>query len=483
SNSHAGEWLLSAGGYHPTFRKPSYYPSVSRLAVDWPVSSKLSLSGEAYFALTPSSVMTGGRLDLAYDDNDGLRAWFLADTNTYAQWAPFYFSVDVSVSVGYRYETWAHTFKGDIGARLHLCGPPFSGRLRVDLGPITLKLSFGPDCSPPIPLAWANADGTGFSQTLLPQGFGSRTPSADAALVDGLDPRASTSASFQLSASRGLTDEFEGEGTNEGESIWLARPDAFEWSGHSEIPATEVHLATGVDSDPVVIAPSRTVDDQANDDQANDDQVNDDQVNDDQVNDDQVSDYEVGIRPMSAVLDSSVVTLELRDRATREVLNLPGMFDFERLEQDLSAAKWGPPLKPGQAPAPAEQVLGMLLGISGVRAVAPALTPAGDQQLDVDVPSSLGDDLVESPEQPSPHPLPLDPSATPRGPVSEVAPQSVTLIQETIATPEIVQRRTEIFALLRKFNVDARTNQTPGAFANDPGAFLDGTPRVLSPTS
>ena len=66
SNSHAGDFVFTLGGYHPDFVKPAWYPSVPRLGFSWHLSDSLQASGESYFALTPSCVMGGGLLNVTF---------------------------------------------------------------------------------------------------------------------------------------------------------------------------------------------------------------------------------------------------------------------------------------------------------------------------------------------------------------------------------------------------------------------------------
>src|SRR5205807_166790 len=76
NNPHAGDFVLTVGGYHPRFNVPAHYPQVPRLGINWPMD-KLSIKGEAYFAITPSCIMAGGGLEASYKDGS-LEASFSA---------------------------------------------------------------------------------------------------------------------------------------------------------------------------------------------------------------------------------------------------------------------------------------------------------------------------------------------------------------------------------------------------------------------
>jgi hypothetical protein len=58
-----GDFVLTFGGYHPHFDRGSRYPLVDPLGLSFKVGSNLQITAKAYFALTPSAIMAGGRLD------------------------------------------------------------------------------------------------------------------------------------------------------------------------------------------------------------------------------------------------------------------------------------------------------------------------------------------------------------------------------------------------------------------------------------
>ena len=59
---HAGEFVLTLGGFHPDFHRDGY-PQVPRLGFRWQVSDFISIKGENYFALTSEALMAGGALE------------------------------------------------------------------------------------------------------------------------------------------------------------------------------------------------------------------------------------------------------------------------------------------------------------------------------------------------------------------------------------------------------------------------------------
>ena len=108
--------MLTLGGYHPAFTKPPEFPDVPRLGFNWSVADAIVIKGGAYFALTSSAVMAGGRLD-ASASISGIRAWFLAYADLLICWDPFHYDVQIGVQVG-------------VSVRIHVC---FFGCVTVQL--------------------------------------------------------------------------------------------------------------------------------------------------------------------------------------------------------------------------------------------------------------------------------------------------------------------------------------------------------------
>jgi hypothetical protein len=164
---HEGDFVVTLGGYHPRFVPPPHYPAVPRLGIRWAVSSKLSVLGEAYFALTPSCVMAGGKLQVLFHWGD-LRAWFCAYADFLIGWKPFTYDIEIGVRIGVSYR---FSFFGirkaltlEIGASLTLWGPPFGGKARISLWIISFTISFGQRRTPEVPrLTWEE-----FHRSFLP---------------------------------------------------------------------------------------------------------------------------------------------------------------------------------------------------------------------------------------------------------------------------------------------------------------------------
>ncbi|MCP4424813.1 MAG: hypothetical protein GY803_09995 [Chloroflexi bacterium] len=145
-----GDFVVTMGGYHPRFKKPTHYPDVPRLGFNWRVSSTITIKGESYFALTPSCVMAGGLLEASYKSGN-LKAWFTAYAHFLISWRPFGYDIEIGISIGVSYRlrinllfgTITKTFKVELGARVWIWGPELSGEVEVTWWVISFTFSFG----------------------------------------------------------------------------------------------------------------------------------------------------------------------------------------------------------------------------------------------------------------------------------------------------------------------------------------------------
>lgn len=144
-SEHSGDFVITLGGYHPAYQKPAHYPDVPRLGLNWNVNSNLNISGEIYFALTPSAAMAGGKLSAVYTQGK-LRAWFIAYADFLVSWKPFSYQARIGVSLGasYRVDLWFihKTFSIELAADLELWGPEVQGRLHVSWFIISFTIAF-----------------------------------------------------------------------------------------------------------------------------------------------------------------------------------------------------------------------------------------------------------------------------------------------------------------------------------------------------
>jgi hypothetical protein len=165
-----GDFVLTLGGYHSRFVRPAHYPIVPRLGVNWQVTNQLKITAEMYFALTPSCLMTGGKMSAVFQSS-WIKAWFIAYADLLLSWKPFYYLVDIGVAIGVEatvsiplgFATITISIRLELGVELHLWGPPFAGKAVVDLWIISFTIPFGPDKAPPQPL-----EAPEFVQSFLP---------------------------------------------------------------------------------------------------------------------------------------------------------------------------------------------------------------------------------------------------------------------------------------------------------------------------
>ncbi|EGX44205.1 hypothetical protein AOL_s00210g77 [Orbilia oligospora ATCC 24927] len=168
-----GDWVFTVGGYHAAFNPPAHYPRPDRLRISWAWGSCISISGEAYFAVTPKVCMGGGRLHAAL--NVGLlSAWFDAYVDFLINYQPFHFQGDGGLAVGVKYtlDLWLVTLhiNVEIKAQLHLEGPPMYGTVHVDFWVFGFDITFGDKSAAPKPLSLE-----AFYQMVLQTGTGTGT--------------------------------------------------------------------------------------------------------------------------------------------------------------------------------------------------------------------------------------------------------------------------------------------------------------------
>ncbi|EPG75066.1 hypothetical protein LEP1GSC058_0062 [Leptospira fainei serovar Hurstbridge str. BUT 6] len=168
---HAGDFVVTFGGYHPSFQVPAHYPNVPRLGIYWQIGSNISIQGYSYFALTPGYLMAGGGLEAVWSCGN-LSAWFSAYVDFLLRWKPFHYDADCGVDIGVSYRfsidllfyTIHITITVHIGADIHFWGPDFSGIAKIHLWIVSFSISFGDSGQHPDPIKWSE-----FKTSFLPQ--------------------------------------------------------------------------------------------------------------------------------------------------------------------------------------------------------------------------------------------------------------------------------------------------------------------------
>ncbi|MFF3551783.1 DUF6603 domain-containing protein [Streptomyces tsukubensis] len=220
----AGQFVVTLGGYHPSFRRPAGYPEVPRLGIDWAVSDHLTITAQAYLAVTPSCAMAGGRLSIVFHAGD-FRAWFTAQADVLLSWRPFFFTARVSVSIGASYQVnigiLHKTISVTVGADLELWGPPTGGSVTAHFLTFSKTISFGPGPS------GADTEALGWDEfaDMLPEPADVVT----IAPVNGVDNTAPD------------TTDTAGERGSSGK-VWYARARDLRFFTQSAVPASHLRL-------------------------------------------------------------------------------------------------------------------------------------------------------------------------------------------------------------------------------------------------
>lgn len=163
---HAGDFVVTMGGYGKKFRPPAHYPKVNPLGLSWKIGA-LNIKGNLYFAMTPKALMAGGYLSAVWQSG-GIRAWFNVQADFLMYYSPFQFYMKASISLGASFEIdlWITTVTMSIhlGVALVIQGPEFYGTAKIDLSIISFTIAFGESKKPEAYLEWNE-----FSQKYIPK--------------------------------------------------------------------------------------------------------------------------------------------------------------------------------------------------------------------------------------------------------------------------------------------------------------------------
>ncbi|KAK3312561.1 hypothetical protein B0H66DRAFT_633376 [Apodospora peruviana] len=135
----------------PAFRVPSHYPQdLRRLGITWSYDEEVSITGEAYFAITSQAVMGGGRLDLL-SQSGHTRASFSAYADFLIFYEPFQFQAGIGVRVSASTRIgWGWLSK----ATWTLTARPSPGPPICTFGSSASASKFGPSREDKDPLDW-----------------------------------------------------------------------------------------------------------------------------------------------------------------------------------------------------------------------------------------------------------------------------------------------------------------------------------------
>jgi hypothetical protein len=156
-SNHAGDFVLTIGGYNSRYTPPAHYPNVPRLEMRAGIGI-VNMVGQAYFALLPNALMAG--IDIAATADLGpISAWFHASLDFYLGWKPFHYEAAAGIQIGASFTIDLGFVKAKItiqvGVQLNIWGPSFGGNARVDLDIISFTISFGAAPAPAPALDWS----------------------------------------------------------------------------------------------------------------------------------------------------------------------------------------------------------------------------------------------------------------------------------------------------------------------------------------
>lgn len=158
AGDHKGDFVVSVGGYHPTFRTPAHYPDhIPRLGISFHLGPA-DIKGNVYFAITPQCVMMGGHLSASVNQSP-VEAFIRLAFDAIIYFEPFHYDVLITADAAVKVEipmglTSLHIDK-HLHVDLHIWGPEFSGTASLDVGPKTFKISIGDAASNhPLPIEY-----------------------------------------------------------------------------------------------------------------------------------------------------------------------------------------------------------------------------------------------------------------------------------------------------------------------------------------
>jgi hypothetical protein len=445
-NEHAGDFVLTIGGYHPAFKKPAWYPDVPRLGFNWKISDSVEITGGAYFALTPSCVMAGGSLKLLYSAGS-VNAWFVAYADMLISWKPFFYDISIGVSIGVSVKVdflfLKGTIKLEVGADVEIWGPPTGGEAHVHLWVVSFTIRFGPHRS----TVQTITDWDGFKQMLpsgsssdsSPKGSGggnnallanNRAPMAKMAMTDSkvavadTDYTSSDPVVCQISYAGGVTSTITND---QKQKVWVVDPSEFAFNISTTTPVTDATLVTQPES----VGQSKTTTIDLNN----------------------APGYFVGARPMG-----------VSDLKTPLTITITGDLDadwaYTVQKSDVPEALWGKALPPGSTPQAAATLL--LDRVIGVRNFMPQPhTPEGPPV--IDIATAFGD----VPVTPSPEKLPLEQAPTPQGTIPTRGVDSYPRLKQIMNSPAVDQR-SALFAAFQLLGVYGGPNGNLDTMAGDP---------------
>ncbi|OKJ21773.1 hypothetical protein AMK21_10170 [Streptomyces sp. CB00316] len=148
NHKNAGDFAFMLGAIPAGRELPARYPKQQPAGITWGVGSTVNITGNAYAAFTPKSLMAGGSLDVVFQSGM-LRAWLTARVDALLEWNPFYFDVGMGLRVGVSatIKVWFVKIRisVEVGVSVRVWGPAVGGEATVHLWFISFTIGFGAD--------------------------------------------------------------------------------------------------------------------------------------------------------------------------------------------------------------------------------------------------------------------------------------------------------------------------------------------------
>jgi hypothetical protein len=434
-SKHAGDFVLTLGGYNPGFTPPTHYPQVAPVGFHWTMDSTITIQGGAYFALTPAALMVGGDLQATYQSGH-IKAWFDAHADVIIRWKPFWFDADIGLTIGASYTIdWGFTTSTitvEVGCDLEFWGPPTGGSVTIDLYVISVTIPFGshPKNNTQGIKEWADVE------KMLPNTGSKAAPNVlKLSPTTGLIPNG-TAPPKKSQTARSLAGVAPDD-SPPNDDAWIVRGTMFAFSTSSSIPASTATVGS--------LAP----------------------INGSQFN----------VYPLVHVNShwnnvSSALTVK--------ILGLPDnkdCFEAVGVRGGIPAALWGSPPEDesGNPQVPdAKKLLvpNQLTGVS-VQVQAPIV---GCSAGSINVQTNLK--CVELKYTSAV--IPLSSKAAPTGDIPANSPVTVSTIVTGIASIKVAGARNAIFKALRSANYAPDTNDSMTGFRDQIGCTLNAEPLLIN---
>jgi hypothetical protein len=434
-SKHAGDFVLTLGGYHPGFTPPAHYPQVPPVGFHWAMDSTITIQGGAYFALTPAALMVGGNLQATYQSGH-LQAWFDAHADVIIRWKPFWFDADIGLTLGASYTIdWGFTTSTitvEVGCDLEFWGPPTGGSVTLDLYVISVTIPFGtPKNNTQQVKGWADVG------QMLPNTGSEAAPNVlKLSPTAGLTPGGT--APHKSRAARESAGMAPADSPPDG-APWVVRGSMFSFSTSSSIPATTATVGEA-----------------------------------------SFTGHKFNVYPLSK-LDGrwngvgSALAVNIRELAGGT--DFSSSFEAVGVWGGVPAALWGSPPEDSsgepQVPDAGKQLVpDQLTGLS-VRVKAPQV---GRSAGPINVQTNLEYDELRLESAV----LPLSGKAAPTGDIPANSTVTVSTIVKGIASEKVAGARAEIFRALRAADYAPDTNDPMTRFRDRIGCSLNAEPLLVN---